>query len=66
MLPNKSLFQSKTFYLNAVTLIVGIIGFLAAHPVIAAHPQWVAGLFAAQAVVNILLRLVTDTPIRLG
>lgn len=66
MLPNKSLFQSKTFWLNLVTLLVGVIGFLAAHPLIAAHPQWVAGLVAVQAVANILLRLVTDTPIRLG
>lgn len=66
MLPNKSIFQSKTLWLNAVTVVAAVVGFLAAHPVIAAHPQWVAGLVAAQAVVNILLRLVTDTPIRLG
>lgn len=66
MLPNKSILQSKVFWVNAVTLLIGLIGFMAAHPVIAAHPQWVAGLVSVQAIVNILLRLVTDTPIRLG
>jgi len=66
MLPNKSLFQSRVFWLNTITLIVSVIGFLAAHPLIAAHPQWVAGLVAVQAIANVLLRIVTDTPIRLG
>lgn len=61
----KPFWQSKTVWLNALTLLVAVIGFVAAHPLIVAHPQWVAGLVAVQAVVNVILRFVSTDQLTL-
>ena len=49
----KSLFRSKTFWVNVLTLAVTVAGFL--------PPKYAA---IALPILNIVLRLVTDEPVR--
>lgn len=57
------LLKSKTVIVNTLTVATGVLGFLAGHEVIAAHPEVVAALISAVGVVNVLLRIVTVVPI---
>jgi nitrate reductase gamma subunit len=57
------LLKSKTVIVNTLTVAVGVLGYLAGHDVIAAHPEWAAALVSAIGVVNVILRLVTVVPI---
>ena len=59
----KSIFASRTFYVNAATLCVGILGYLVGQEMIQDNAAVLAGLVAAQGLVNIVLRLVTTKPI---
>lgn len=60
----KSIFKSKTVWVNALMLAAGIAGFIAGHDVIADYPQVIAIAGAVQGAVNIVLRLVTTQPIK--
>lgn len=55
--------KSKTIIVNGLTVVVGVMGYLAGNEVIAAHPEWVAGLATAMGVVNVVLRLFTSIPV---
>lgn len=55
--------KSKTIIINALTVVVGVMGYLAGNEVIAANPELVAGLVTAMGVVNVVLRLVTSVPV---
>jgi hypothetical protein len=57
---------SKTVWVNVMTLVVGTIGFVAGHDVIADYPSVVAALVAAQGVVNVVLRFLTWEPISIS
>lgn len=57
------LLKSKTVIVNALTVGVGVLGYLAGNEVIAAHPEWVAALVSAVGVINVVLRIVTVVPI---
>jgi hypothetical protein len=57
------LLKSKTIVANTLVVLAGTLGYLAGHEVIAAHPDWVAGLVAVAGVVNVVLRLVTTVPV---
>lgn len=57
----KSIFKSKTFWINALTIGGTLMtGGFGAVPAIAAHPGVVAGVLAG---VNIVLRAVTTEPV---
>lgn len=62
---SKSLWQSKTFWVNAITAIVGVLTVLSGSDLVADYPQTIAALVAAQGILNILLRIITDTSIKL-
>lgn len=59
----KKWFQSKTFWVNALTVIAGTIGYIAGHELIADNASFVALLVAVQGAVNVVLRFVTWQPI---
>lgn len=55
----KSFYLSKTVWVNALTLVVGVAGYLAGHQLIADHASAVAALVAFQGAVNVALRFLT-------
>jgi hypothetical protein len=57
------LFKSKTVVFNVLTLAGAALGGIAAHEMIAAHPQAAAGIAAAISVINVMLRIMTTKPI---
>jgi hypothetical protein len=57
----KSIFASKTFWVNALTLAATILGSLSGVLPPEAAP-YVAGVLS---VVNIMLRVVTDSPVKI-
>jgi hypothetical protein len=59
----KKAITSKMVWVNVLTLIVGTIGYVAGHEVIADNPGLVAALVASQGVVNVVLRFLTWEPI---
>lgn len=60
----KSLFASKTVWVNVIVLAAGIVSAIAGSELIAEYPQLVAGFVAAQSALNVVLRLITTKPIR--
>lgn len=57
------LLKSKTVIVNALTVVAGVVGYLAGHDVIAQNPELVAGLVAVAGAVNVVLRLFTVLPV---
>lgn len=57
------LLKSKTIIVNSLTVVVGVLGYLQGHEVIAAYPGVVAGLVATIGVLNVALRFVTTIPV---
>jgi nitrate reductase gamma subunit len=57
------LMKSKTVIVNSLMVAAGVIGYLAGHDVIVAHPDWVAALVSIGGIVNVVLRIVTVVPI---
>lgn len=60
----KSMWASKTFWVNMLVLCAGVIGYVAGHDVIAEYPSIMAAMVAAQGAVNVALRFVTWQPIK--
>jgi len=59
----KKFWKSKVLWVNGLTLIAGVVGYIAGHDLIANHTAIVAGLVALQGLVNTALRFVTYTKI---
>lgn len=59
----KTVFQSRTMWINMATLVVGVLGYLVGQDLIADNASLMAILVAVQGVVNIGLRFVTTKPI---
>jgi len=60
----KSFWKSKTIWLNALTLAVGVIGYLSSHELIADNAAIVAALVAVQGGLNVILRFFTWQPLK--
>jgi hypothetical protein len=59
----KSPLQSKTIWVNILTIIAATTAFVAGNDVMAQYPQVVAALVAAQGLLNVVLRFVTYKPL---
>jgi hypothetical protein len=57
----KSIFASKTIWLNAVTMVATGAGFFAGS--LSSHPDLVCWLVLIQSLANVVLRLMTNTAI---
>ncbi|MEZ6097236.1 MAG: hypothetical protein R3C03_23935 [Pirellulaceae bacterium] len=61
----KSLFESKTFWFNAATFIIAIIGLLMEQEWIKNNTQIVMYLGMASSIINVIIRSITNQPIKL-
>ena len=59
----KKWYLSKMVWVNTLTLLVGVVGYLAGSDIIAQYPTILAALVAAQGAINVALRFVTWQPI---
>ena len=59
----KPWYMSKTMWLNLLTAVVGVVGYMAGSDLIAQNPALVAAFVSAQGVLNVILRLVTGKSI---
>jgi len=59
----KKWYLSKMVWVNALTLVVGVVGYLAGSDIIAQYPAILAALVAVQGAVNVALRFVTWQPL---
>lgn len=57
----KSIFASKTIWLNAVTMVATGAGFFAGS--LSSHPDLVCWLVLIQSLANVVLRLITNTAV---
>ena len=60
----KSIFRSKVFWVNALTLAAGTLGYWASQDIIQDKETLLGILVAVQGLVNIALRFVTKQPIK--
>ena len=60
---SKSFWQSRTMWVNMLTIGAGMLGYLAGHDLIQDHASMIALLVAIQGGVNVALRFVTVKPI---
>lgn len=60
---SKPIMQSKTFWVNMITAIAGIVTSLGASDLIADNPQYAGIAATVIGVVNVILRLMTKTPV---
>ncbi len=59
----KSIFKSKTFWVNAVTILIAIATYFGISPDQALAEKATTFLLAVSPIVNIFLRLVTKQPV---
>ncbi len=62
---SKKSWQSKTVWLNAVTLAVAVAGFLSGHELVQQNPYAIAILVMLQSAGNLILRFSTTKPVTL-
>lgn len=60
----KSVWKSKTFWVNMLVLAAGVVGYVGGHDVIQDYPTVVAISGAVVGAINIVLRLVTTQPVK--
>lgn len=56
---NKPWYLSRMVWVNSLTLLAGMIGYMAGHELIADNASLIALLIATQGAVNVVLRFVT-------
>jgi len=61
---NKKWYASKTVWVNALTVLVGVVGYMAGQEIIQDNATLLAGLVAVQGALNVALRFVTWRPIK--
>lgn len=59
----KSIWTSKTFWVNAVTFLVALVTLVAGQDWVANYPQVVAILGMVSGVLNVILRSITSVPV---
>lgn len=59
----KKLMKSKTIIVNGLTVVIGVLGYLQGHEIIAQYPGVVASIVAAMGILNVGLRFVTTIPV---
>lgn len=59
----KSFLASRTFWLNAVTTLIAVVTVISGSEWVKDYPGTATGLLFAVAVLNVILRFLTDTPI---
>jgi hypothetical protein len=60
----KEFWQSKTFWVNVMVIVVAVLDLLSKQPFV--PPQYVPFVLFAVGVVNIVLRAITDKPVTFG
>lgn len=60
----KKWWKSKTVWVNLVTVMAGVVGYVAGHDVIQDNASLVAMMVVMQGGLNVVLRFVTGTPIK--
>ena len=60
----KSKLKSKTIWVNVAILVAGVLGYLQGHELIAENPVVVSVLAVAIGISGVILRLITDKPIK--
>lgn len=63
MIEPKPWVESRTLWVNLLSLVAAVLMAVVHHEWVAAHPQIAAGLASAQAIVNLVLRVVTSQPL---
>lgn len=63
MVTSKSVFTSKTFWLNAITFVVALLTSLMGTDFIQSHPDVVAIFVMVLNMLNIILRFLSDRPV---
>lgn len=61
----KAIWKSKTFWVGALTTVIGVIGVFAGADWIKEHPQAVAVLTTLSGVIAVVLRAITTGPVSL-
>ena len=59
----KAVWQSRTIWVNGLTLLAGVLSLLSGSHLVATNPALVSAFVTGAAVVNVALRFVTDQPI---
>ena len=62
----KSLFASKTIWVNVLTIVAGALVFVQDHNLFVENPDIVAALSGVLALVNVGLRFITDSAVSVG
>lgn len=60
----KSPVKSKTIWANAALVVVGVLTYLQGHEVIVEHPTAVSILAVAVGLGNVVLRFLTNQPVK--
>jgi hypothetical protein len=58
-----TLLSNKTNIVNGLTVVVGVLGYLAGNEIIAQHPEITAALLSAVGALNVVVRLFGGTPV---
>lgn len=61
----KSIFASKTFWINIISTGIGILGVFIDSEWVKENPKIVSGLFTAVGILNVFLRSITTKPVTL-
>lgn len=63
---SKSLFASKTFWVNAIAALVALLSSLSGSELIAGNPQLAQAFVLIVSLLNVYLRWLTDSPVHLA